>query len=164
MTGGGSLGALSGQLKLQLKEAQIADLSGQLKWDQLLIEGVRLAKPKIGLKMQSQDLRMDISASELEITPKDSIALFSELFQSLGANEVLMQTASVQIRTRQFKTLSWDHFQAQSSFGTFRSAGGWNDSSELSGKLQLIGKNSKNSKIWKIQGTRNQPQFNLQAL
>jgi len=164
MTGGGSLGALSGQLKVQLKEAQIADLNGQVKWDQLLIEGVRMAKPKIALKMQSQELRMDINASELEITPKDSIALFSSLFQNLGTNDILMQSASVQIRTKQFKTLSWDRFQAQSSYGSFRSTGGWSESSELSGKLQIVGKNSKSSKTWKIQGTRNQPQFNLQAL
>lgn len=162
MTGGGSLGALSGQLKLQLKEAQIADLNGQLKWDQLLIEGVRLAKPKINLKMISRDLRMDINASELEISPKESNTMFNELFQNLGTSSLALQSATAQIRTQQFKTLAWDRFQAQSgSFGSFRSSGGWDENSELSGQLQVVGKKTR---TWKIQGTRNQPHFSSKDL
>ncbi len=163
MTGGGSLGALSGQLKLKLKEAQITELNGLLKWNQLLIEGVRLQKPKISLKMQAQDLRMDINAAELDITPKENNTLFAGLFESLGTNTLQLQSASTQIRTRQFKSLSWEKFQAQSSYGTFRSQGGWNENSELNGKLQIRGKNAKSEKLWKIQGTRNQPQFTAQS-
>jgi hypothetical protein len=161
MTGGGSLGALSGQLKIHLKEAQISDLGGQLKWDQLLIEGVKLSKPKLNLKMVSHELRMDLNASELEITPKETNAVFSSLFQNLGADTLQMQSPQTQIRTRQFKTLKWDRFQAQSSFGGIRSSGGWDENSVLSGQLQI---NGKKTKTWKIQGTRNQPIFISQEL
>ena len=156
MSGGGSLGALSGQLKIHLKEAQIVDLGGQLKWDQLSIEGVRLTKPKLNLKMIAQELKMDFSASEMEVAPKESEKLFAELFQTLGTNSLILQSPVAQIRTRQFKTLNWDRFQAQSSYGGFKSVGGWDENSSLGGQLQITGKKSQK---WKIQGTRNHPQF-----
>ncbi|MGZ5280521.1 MAG: hypothetical protein ACXWC9_11285, partial [Pseudobdellovibrionaceae bacterium] len=89
-------------------------------------------------------------------------ALFTGLFQSLGNNGVLsLQSPSAQIRTKQFQSLAWDRFQAQSSFGNVRSVGGWNENSELYGKLQI---NGKKPKTWKLQGTRNQPQFTAEAL
>ena len=106
---------------------------------------------------------MDINAAELDITPKENNTLFAGLFESLGTNTLQLQSASTQIRTRQFKSLSWEKFQAQSSYGTFRSQGGWNENSELNGKLQIRGKNAKSEKLWKIQGTRNQPQFTAQS-
>lgn len=157
MTGGGSLGALSGQLKVKLQSAQIADLRAQLRWDQLLVEGVKILKPKMQIQTSNQEIEMNLSAQDLEIFPQSvASAYFQPLIANSKDSSVLLKNLSAVIHTKKFKTFSWNQFQATTSEGMLRSHGNWNENSQLSGKIQIFGQNPK---TWNILGTRNQPQF-----
>jgi len=162
MTGGGSLGALSGQLKARLVAAQITDLNGQLKWDQLLVEGVKILKPKALIQTKNQEFDIHLSAQELEIFP-DSIAssFFMPLFEESSGKSLILKNPSALIQTKKFLSLSWNQFQAHSPQGLLKSQGHWNERADLSGKIQILGAKPKS---WDIQGTRSQPRFVLRDL
>jgi hypothetical protein len=160
MTNGGSLGAMSGQLQAHLKSAQISQLKGHLKWDQLLVNGVRLQRPKAQIQTAGQGVEMKISAQELEILPH---TLAASLFQPVLGQQLkneseafVLKSPSASIRTKKFQSLSWSQFQGQTTQGALRSSGEWNEKSELKGQLQLLGSKKR---MWEIMGTRSQPRF-----
>lgn len=162
MTNGGSLGALNGQIQAKLKSAQIIDLNAALKWDQLLIEGVRFQKPKATIQTINQEIKMQLAAQELEILPQSIAApLFQPIFDNSKEDYWSLKSPTASIRTRKFQSLKWDQFLAQTSIGSLQSTGEWNERSELNGVLQLSGKNKKS---WDIRGTRSQPQLVEKAL
>ncbi len=162
MTGGGSLGALSGQLRTRLKSAQIADLQGQIKWDHLMIEGVRLNRPKVTLQSKGDEIDMNFSAQDLDLDQHSMVSQWLQpVWQDLSSEMSSFKNPSVQIRTRKFQTLTWRDFQLQSSMGGIRSQGQWNESAELSGEIRLLGPKAKN---WELSGTRNQPKIRARNL
>lgn len=158
MTGGGSLGALSGDLRIRLKAAQIEALRGQLKWDQLLVEGVKIYKPKAVIQTKNKTLNIKMTARELEVLPNSVIApFFQSLLIEVGKpTSLLLNNPMVNIRTEKFQSLAWSQFQAQSSAGIFKSQGEWNEKAELSGVIQVMGSQPQ---AWDVRGTRNQPRF-----
>lgn len=157
MTGGGSLGALSGQLKVQLKNAQITNLIGQLRSSQMLIEGVRIYRPKAQLQTENAVFKIEISAQEAEIFQNSLASNFmAPVLQAEPQQNLLLRNPQVILRTRKFASLSWSQFQAQGPTGRINSSGQWNEQAIMSGWIQLRGPKDKS---WEIQGTRNQPIF-----
>ncbi|MEZ0392207.1 MAG: hypothetical protein ACAH59_08335 [Pseudobdellovibrionaceae bacterium] len=156
MTGGGSLGALSGQLKAQLQSAQISELRGNLKWDQLFVEGVKFQRPKAQIQSLNHEIQMKLSAAQMEIFPQSAVApIFQPLMGVSAENAFKLTAPTTTIRTQKFQSLSWNQFQAQTASGALRSSGKWNEKAELSGEIQISEGSKK--KFWEIHGTRNQP-------
>ena len=159
MTNGGSLGALTGDLKAHLVKADIQDLRGHLRWDQLLIDGFHLTKPRVQLQTKGTETWVDFSANDLEFSVQNPTvaSLFAPLIQELGLKQnerVLLKSPRGQIRTEKLKQLVWTDFQAQTSYGIFQSRGGWNEKADLVGEFKVSGHQKG---IWTIGGSRNAP-------
>lgn len=162
MTGGGSFGALSGQLRTRLKSAQLNELKGQLRWDQLLIEGVKFQKPRVGIQSVQDEIQLNLSAQEMELNPLSKVSVvFSPVFKDHAEGPVLLKNPSAIVKTRKFVTLAWEQFQSQASWGLVKSQGRWDEKSDLSGEIQV---QSSKPKTWEIFGTRSQPQLRLREL
>ncbi len=159
MTGGGSLGALQGQIKVHLQSAQIKSLQGHLRSEQVLIEGLHFAKPKIQIQTVAQDVEMQISALELEMNQSSRASHYlSPLLVDNTQDKITLKSPSATLRTKNFTSLTWRNFQAGSPSGALRSHGAWDSNGVLSGEMQILGKSHK---FWNIHGTRAQPQFAL---
>ncbi len=160
MTDGGSLGAVSGDLKLNMDRAQIVDLRGQIKWDQILISGIHIAKPKMNLASVGNEVVVDLSAGQIDFLPKQKATVpVLEIFfagLTLEKDQFSLKNPSMQLRTEKFQKLSWRQFQAQTNFGRLTSSGGWNENSELSGQINLAGKKNLS---WEIVGDRANPKL-----
>lgn len=167
MTGGGSLGALSGQVQAHLKSAQIQELKGQLRWDQILVEGLRLARPKLQLQSRGEAIQMNFAAQEMELA-RGSLAgqMFNPIWQQHQGETFLFKNPTATFQTRRFLSFSWDQLKAQSPWGVLQSHGQWNEASQLSGEIRIqdSNRNHRDREVWTIRGTRAQPQFVLREL
>ncbi len=171
MTGGGSLGAIQGQIKTHLKQAEILELNGQIKSDRVVVEGLRLLKPKISLETRGQEIWMNLTSPALDL-PQKSI-LFSDVLSPLltqmaykveapplpSESQISLKDLSMQMQTWKFNSLSWSSLQARMGRQFLKSKGGWNSKAEMYGEISLSGPPEDR---WDIRGTRNQPKLVLQ--
>ncbi|PIS11100.1 MAG: hypothetical protein COT73_05830 [Bdellovibrio sp. CG10_big_fil_rev_8_21_14_0_10_47_8] len=164
MTNGGSLGAMNGNLRMHMKKAQVTDLNGFLRWDQLLVEGMRLGRPRLSLTTRAQQMELGLVVQDLDMDAKKSPAGSAlnpvfEILQKNNPNEtarIALRKLSTRIVTKHFDELEWDSLKVQTPHGMLRSNGGWNNKGELRGSVEFIG--SKREK-WSIRGTRNRPEL-----
>lgn len=158
MTGGGSFGALTGNLKARILKAELSEMKGLLRWDQLLINGVHFSKPRLQISTQGSEMIMDVAATEMDFATKKNLVadIFAPILADLDVNEerFSLKAASGQIRTQKLKQLKWTGFQAISGSGNIRSQGGWNEKSQLEGEIQISGKKKA---VWSVAGDRNSP-------
>jgi hypothetical protein len=158
MTGGGSFGAVQGQIQTHLRQAEILELKGQIKSDQMLIEGLRVSKPKISFETARNEIRINLTTPEIE-WPKGSpmtSTLLAPVLEKLPVVDggISLKALSVQLKTEKFVSLSWSHLQAQVNRESLKSQGGWNAEAEMFGEISLSGKPGHR---WEIQGNRNSP-------
>lgn len=157
MTNGGSLGALSGNLKTHLKGGQIQELQGSLRWDRLILEGLFLEKPKAEITSRLGQFYVRASASSLDFdADAPAVEMFRPVFQESSSKWHIAQP-EVQIRTNSLKDFEWSRFQGRLPQGLIRSRGGWTEAGLMSGDLRIGSSNG--ASFWKLSGTRNQPLF-----
>lgn len=158
MTGGGSLGSINGRLQAEFDHARLKQLQGQVKWDQILIEGIRIYRPKLQLRTQQEEFLLDFTAQELEMQGSHPLtgSLFAPVTQIFSTdNSFLGKALSTKIRTKKLQELTWSSLQMSTSKGPLKSQGGWNSSGILSGNIYLPSQKLK----WDLSGNRAQPQL-----
>ncbi len=172
MTGGGSFGAVQGQLEAHLHSAEIVNLKGQLRSDQMRIEGLQLSKPKIAIETEQKETVITLSAPEVEV-PRNLVGtstrvspLLDPLLQKIPIDSeeetrsALFKAFTVQLRTEKFLSMNWSHLQATSEGGSQKRAvtsfGGWKMDGQLFGEIRLSGTPEQQ---WMILGTRDNPQL-----
>lgn len=159
MTGGGSLGSTSGRLQAKFDHADLKQLSGHLKWDQLLIEGIRLYRPKVQLQTIQDEFQIDFATQELEmkmdhpLTGSMFTPVLEPLFADSSEKSFLAKAMSTKIRTKKLHELSWQSLQMNTSKGMLKSQGGWNVQGDLNGEIILPTQKLK----WNVSGNRSKP-------
>ena len=156
MTGGGSLGVLGGRIQAQFDRDNLQSLSGQLRWDQILIDGIRIYRPKLQIQTQQNEFILDLAAQELEM--QGNHPLTGSLFAPIATPGQLFMARSLttKIRTQKFQKLSWNGLQMMTGKGPLKSFGGWDQQGQLSGEISM---SNAPAKTWKILGSRNQPRL-----
>lgn len=153
MTGGGYLGSFGGEFKLALKNNEIDELNGNLRWNKMDVDGIRVEKLKAKLAKTNKILTLNLAAQEMELEKQKQATLaLNNVFKDLNVDSILLKNPALKISTSEFKELSWSEFSADSVNGKFQSEGGWDGHSSLRGILRI---NGKNKKKWNIGGFRN---------
>lgn len=158
MTDGGSFGAMTGNLKARIVKAEVSELKGLLRWEQLLINGIHFNRPRVQISTQGSETVLDVAATEMDFATQKSLVgdLFAPILGDLApADErMALKAPSGQIRTERLRRLKWSGFQAVIAGGTVRSQGGWSEKAELSGEIKVSGKKKS---TWVVAGDRNSP-------
>jgi hypothetical protein len=109
-------------------------------------------------------VQLNLQIAGLKMT-QDSAAMrvVGRLFNVEGnVNKSTQDISSIsgQVRTADFKNLSWKNFSGQlADGGKILSEGGWDEQGQLRGQVNIRGKKSQQK--WLIQGTRAVPDFVL---
>lgn len=163
MTGGGSLGSLDGRLQAQFARGQLRQLEGQLRWDQVLIEGLRLYRPQIHLSSQGDQYFVDLKAQELELQKDHVITgnLFLPVTEKLVPNSseksFKARSLTAKMNTTKFQELQWKSLSMNAANGTLKSQGAWNKEGVLSGDILFMLGNGNSELKWQISGDRSRP-------
>lgn len=167
MSGGGTLGSLNGRLKAQFSKAKLSLLEAQLKWDQLILDGIRLLRPTLKVNTMNKLYSMEVSSQELEILSGNNFArkfldpVVSRFMDPISITsqkknaEVSFLSHAVfgRLTTENFESLNWSQVRMSTSKGVMTSQGRWTPRGELEGKIIL----GNRLDSWKITGSRDKP-------
>lgn len=162
MSGGGSLGRWSGEIKAILIKNQPKKLSGVLTGQSLLIEGLQAERVRLSLSETNERIVTDIKAQGLEVLPNTPLRrFFSTLFAPVQYDPNLILRASQfsgQIQTGiQTQELVWKFKPVSFDGLEMRSEGGWSQIFELYGDVSVSSKGMEAR--WKVEGDREKPIF-----
>jgi|GEM_PF-2315417 len=165
MTGGGNLGALSGKMKAELVGGNLKTLEGLLKSDRVLVEGMRIEKPKLAFSTQKEkdheNFFLDVNAQEMEIESNSTPGMFLSKVLTLPSSssgesdQFLFKNTSARFQTRNLEDLQWTSFQSLIPQGMIRSQGGWSVAGDLFGQISV--REQRKETRWLIRGDRGTP-------
>lgn len=162
MSGNGSLGRWSGDLKAVFVRNEPKRLSGQMTGQGIAIEGLQANRIRIGLLEVGERIVADLKASGVEVAQGTAVRrFFATLFGPvqhspetvLRAPQILGQ---VQMGTKTDELL-WKIRPSNFEGISLQSEGGWSQVFELFGEVQVSyqGKEMR----WRVEGDREKPVF-----
>jgi hypothetical protein len=155
MTTGGKIGALRGQLMTKVENGEISALQGQLKMDQMLVDGISFHQPRFSLRTSQGEIVANLNVQNIHFMPTNPLLQSAILPLIQGPDEdeegFMLKNFSTEIHTEKFNTFSWRSLTAQTQQGLLRSSGGWDDKGKLHGDLLL------SSRRWQLGGFRSSP-------
>ena len=166
VSSGGTLGELSGQVKIALKQGALNSIQGQLLNDLMIVDGVHLEKSAIQLKTMDSLFYVQMKAQTLKVQKESPVYEKSQdiLNQSTvlqNAEFVSFKNLDAQIKTENLRTLSWSIASLKQSQDQFRlsTRGSWNADGGIEGLItyQSLKPQPGNSVQWNISGQRSSP-------
>lgn len=162
MSGGGSLGRWSGEIKALLIKNIPKKLSGNLSGQGLLVEGLQAERIRLNLNESGEKIVTEIKAQGIEIIQNAPLRrFFTTLFAPVqhDPNQPLRSLQfSGQIQTGiQTDELVWKVRPVNFEGLEMRSDGGWSKISDLYGDVTVT--NKKTEVRWKVEGDREKPIF-----
>lgn len=160
MTQGGELAPMNGRLQLHISSGQLTKLKGVLHLPHLQIEDMGFEK---------LILNFDEAAGQILLTPKaDSVTMAqsSPGWQLLGPmippawireKNLVMNSVTGQVHVKSLQELQWTHFTAKTETGQVSTDGAWSPEGRLDGRISI--RDGQTAKVWRIEGTRDQPQL-----
>lgn len=161
MTSGGSVGLMTLDGKLKMKEGRVQDLKGLLKMDSMEIEGVDVQKARLALSWRKDEAILNTQMQSMKVKSSSPAAevLRKVTLPAWWGNDGLHLTAITgQMEFVDAKELSWKNFQGQPSRSArLMTEGAWDGSGRLSGNVNL--RDGKLQRRWSIKGIRAAPEF-----
>jgi hypothetical protein len=155
MTSGGSIGPLRGNFETKILAGEIVGMQGQIKFDQVLADGISFVSPRIALRTVKENIVAQVFAQTVDFSPTNPILLTTILPLLEGTKKAderfQLKNFSSEIKTLQLATFAWNNLSAQSNFGPIRASGAWDEKGVLTGQLNLA------SRQWELSGFRSAP-------
>lgn len=161
MTHGGSIGLLSMDGDLRLKDGKIQALKGLVRLHSMDVEGVSLGKTKANFDWVRNEVLLNTQIQSMKVGPQSPTA---QVLKQVTLNswwksgDLSLQSVSGVMQSDNFKHLTWKQFQGHiGKAGRLMTEGAWDDNAELKGTVTV--KEGKIRRHWQIQGNREQPVF-----
>lgn len=165
MTNGGSIGNMTIESDLRLKDGQMNFLKGLVRVDSMNIEGLSFGKTKAQVDWKDQEMILRTQMSSLSVTPTSpaGVVLKPVTFPSWWESGAIeLSSLDGEFRIKSAQNMTWKKFQAQvGKNGKLITEGGWNSSGELHG--HVLNREGKENKKWQISGTREGPLFSEES-
>ncbi|MFN7728326.1 MAG: hypothetical protein ACK5P7_04145 [Bdellovibrio sp.] len=160
MTGGGSLGAWSGEIDGVLQSGTVQKLKGHLLVTDLVIENLEVARAN--LSVTSNPSRADAFIFEFvgkRLKLRRPSPLLETLNPFLGVSEQTYESDQLrlQLESKDFQVLKWKMPAIKVGSASLRSEGGWNEKGELSGDIVRLQQGTETR--WELKGTRALPGY-----
>ncbi len=162
MSGGGSMGRWSGEIKGVFVKNSPKQLSGVLTGQSILIEGLSADRLRVSLSESNDRISTELKAQGLEILPGTALRrFFSTLFAPAKHDGETPLRASQVAALLQFGSqtdeLQWKIRPVNFEGLEMRSEGGWSQIFELFGNVKVSYKGQEF--LWKVEGDREKPIF-----
>ena len=166
VSSGGTLGELSGSVKLGLQQGSLKSIQGQLKNDLMMIDGVHLEKSSLSFNTVDSLFQVQLKANALKIQ-KDSLVyeksqnIFNNGATQADAELVAFKNLDAQIKTENLKKLSWSVASLKQSQDQFRmtTRGSWSEDESIQGVITYQNLKPQPGSVlqWDISGNRSAP-------
>lgn len=161
MTHGGSIGQLSMDGDLRLKEGKVQVLKGLVRLHSMDVEGVSFGKTKATFDWVRNEVLLNAQIQSMKVgalSPTAQVLKQVTLNSWWKSGDLSLQSVSGVMQSDDFKHLSWKNFQGQiGKTGRLMTEGAWDDNAQLKGTVTV--KEGKIRRHWQIQGNREQPVF-----
>ncbi|UXR63368.1 hypothetical protein EZJ49_09800 [Bdellovibrio bacteriovorus] len=161
MTQGGSIGLLSMDGDLRLKQGKVQLLKGLVRLHSMDVEGVSFGKTKATFDWAHDEVVLNTQIQSMQVGPQSPTA---QVLKQVTLNSwwksgnLPLQSVSGVLQSDDLKHLSWKHFQGQvGKTGRLTTEGAWDENAQLKGTVAV--KDGKIQRRWQIQGNREQPVF-----
>ncbi|HPI40417.1 MAG TPA: hypothetical protein PLJ21_06410 [Pseudobdellovibrionaceae bacterium] len=161
LTNNGSLSPSYLDLEMQYQHGKIYDLKSHFQVSSVELEDLDIKKLDIFSEGSGDILRFKFAAEEMRLPSESRAMVFlSPLATNLDVNEMKLKKIKGDFLLKNSKDLQWKQIIAwERKNNLLKSSGGWNSNGEIQGVLESIA--SGKSSVWKITGTRSDPQLIL---
>ncbi len=159
MTNQGNIGPLSGAVDVRYVKGSLKDFQGQLKCEDLTVEGVGMTNMQLNLETRDELHLLNLKAQSLNIPREAPVFEFLSPLSSHSDSSLLLKGFASQLNFKDFTALEWTGLQATLDRDKTKvvSSGGWNEHGDLHGELIL--KTQKQPVKWNIKGHREKPEL-----
>lgn len=161
MTNGGDVGRMRLETDLELTQGFVSNLSGQLLFDQMTVEGLEIGKTKAKLAWREGQVVLKTEMASLNVSslsPVVSVLRKITEDQWWQGDQLKLTRLQGELYSQKLKSLSWQNFQAQiGKSGRLSTDGAWTAEGVLKGTVTA--REAKQTRRWLIEGTRELPQF-----
>lgn len=165
MTQSGEVGPIDLKMKMSYENNKIHIASGSLSVTPLIIEKININKLKLSISSKEDQNFVNVNIDNMGIQ-KDS-PVYSVIESFMPKEELInIESLRAQIKFHNFNNFQWLGTKALiNKKWRYETDGGWAGTGALDGRI-LIKELNKNKKetLWKIQGTREKPEFILEDI
>lgn len=161
MTQGGSIGRLSLDGDVRFKHGHVSFLKGLLRLDDISVEGMTLEKAKASLDYVNGDVVFNSQIKSMKVIDESpGASILKKVSDPLwwSSQELFVSTLAGRLHINPSQEFSWKNVQGQvGKSGKLTTEGSWSPTGVLKGVVQA--KEGRNQRVWKIEGTRENPVF-----
>jgi hypothetical protein len=160
MTGGGSLGAWSGEIDGVLQSGTVQKLKGHLLVTDLVIENLEVARGNLNVtsgSLPTDAFKFEFVGKRLKL--RRPSPLLETLNPFIGTDEAAYESDQLRLHleSKDFQVLKWKMPAVKVGAASLRSDGGWNEKGELSGDIVRLQQGTETR--WLLKGTRALPRY-----